>query len=583
MPFSNPLALLGLLSIIPLIIIYLIRPRPREVLFSSTIFLAEEKTKRSAVLSRLITDPLFWIQLIALCALSVAAAGPYTTEVGSPTSHLVIVIDVSASMESNLHNAIKAVDPYLDRYQRISIVKAENIPIVVLQSGSAAEARDALAKLIPRAVSADLSSAMILASSLLGSEGGNILVASDFISWEGDSPEDTRKLLESSGAVSIVFASTRSGGENVAIVGGWTIDSGTYANHTALVHNFGAGRNVPISVTGPGGTTTTSVYLDRGQDYYFSFKAFPGENKISLDIKDAISSDNKAFVYVPIQGQNRILYLGEPGPSLAALRSLPNAQVAQFGEYGNFDLVVISKNGSSDGKLNRYIDGGGNVVYIGSSKNESPEYLPVRITGESKGPVNPWVRSPEFASQIHFDEIGIYSYLEAAARRSSVTMVEANGAPLLAYWKLGKGTVIYDGLEKDSDFYYRPEYPIFWKSMVKFLEGIPDISASNRKTGELILLGNAVSADTPYGRLTTSSLLLDEAGIYSFQGRTVAASMYNPRESDLSGGSSYPSGEFALGGGRETLVERDLSVWIIALAALAIVFELAIISWRRET
>ena len=584
MPFSNPLALLGLLSIIPLIVIYLIRPKPREVLFSSTIFLTEEKAERSAVLSRLITDPLFWIQLLVLCSLSIAAAGPYTTEVGTPTSHLVLVVDLSASMESNFAGAKALADPNLDSYQRISIVLAENVPIVALQSGSPAEARDVLAKLTPRAVSADLSSAMILANGLLGSEGGNMLVVSDFISWEGDDPGDTRKLLESSGAVSIVFANSRNGGDNAAIVGGWTIDSGQgFANHTALVHNFGQARTVPISVTGPGGTSSSSVFLGQGQDYYFSFKAYPGVNKITLDLKDAISSDNTAYVFVPEQGQRKILYLGEPGPALTALKSLPNAQVAQSGDYGNFDVVVVSKNASSDGKLNRYIDGGGKVVYIAQNKNESPDYLPVRITGEAKGPVNLWVRSTEFASDIHFDEIGISSYLEANARRQSVTMVEANGAPVLAYWRLGKGTVIYNGLEKDSDFYFRPEYPIFWNEMINWLNGVPDVSASNRKTGETIPLGATVSVQTPSGTVTTTNLLLDEVGMYSYQGKTLSASMYNPRESDLSDGASYPAGQFVTQGGRETLVEKDLSPWVIALAALAVILEMAILRWRRET
>jgi hypothetical protein len=583
MPFANPLALLGLLSIIPLIVIYLIRPKPREVLFSSTIFLTAEKAERSAVLSRLITDPLFWVQLVVLCSLSIAAAGPYTTDIGTPTSHLVVVVDLSASMESNFEGAIGLADPYLDSYQRISIVLAENIPNVALTSGSSAEARDTLAKQSPRAVSADLSSAMILANGLLGSEGGNILVVSDFISWEGDDPAATRKLLESNGAVSIVFANSNKGGDNVAIVNGWTIDSGGYANQTVRVHNYGAARTVSITVTGPGGSSTSSIFLDRDKDYFFSFEALPGENKISLDLSDAISSDNKAYVYIPEQGQKRILYLGEAGPSLSALRSLPNAQVAQAGDYGNFDVVVISKNASSDGKLNRYIDGGGNVVYIAQSKNESPDYLPVRITGDSKGPVNLWVRSTEFASDIHFDEIGIYSYLEATARRQSITMVEANGAPILSYWRLGKGTAIYNGLEKDSDFYFRPEYPLFWNSMINWLNGIPDISATNRKTGEMIPFSNSVNVETPQGPINTANLLLDQAGIYSFQGRTIAASMYNPRESDLSGGASYPPGEFSTSGTRETLVDRDLAPWIIALAAIAVVLELAIIRWRRET
>jgi hypothetical protein len=583
MPFANPLALLGLLSIIPLIVIYLIRPKPREVLFSSTIFLPEEKAERSAVLSRLIMDPLFWIQLLVLCSLSIAAAGPYVTDIGTPTSHLVVVVDCSASMESNFAGAIGLADPYLDGYQRISIVTAENIPTVVLSSGSSAEGRDALAKLRPRAVSADLASAMVLASGLLGSEGGNILVISDFVSWEGDDPAATRTLLESKGEVSIVFANSNRRGDNVAIVNGWTIQSGEYANQTVRVHNYGKARTVPITVNGPGGRSSSSVFLDREKDYFFSFKAFPGQNEISLDLNDAIGSDNKAYVYVPEQEQKNILYLGKAGPSLAALQSLPHVQVAQSGDYQNFDLVVITSNASSDGKLNRYIDGGGDVVYIAQNKNESPDYLPIRITGDAKGPVNLWVRSPEFASEIHFDEIGIYSYLDATARRQSITMVEANGAPILSYWRLGKGIVVYDGLEKDSDFYFRPEYPLFWNSLVKWLSGVPDISATNRKTGEMIPLGSLVNVETPHGATNTANLLLDEVGIYSFQGKTIAASMYNPRESDLSGGASYPSGVFSSSGSRESLVNKDLAPWIIALAALAVILEIAIIRWRRES
>jgi hypothetical protein len=583
MPFANPLALLGLLSVIPLIVIYLIRPKPREVLFSSTIFLPEEKAERSAVLSRLITDPLFWIQLLVLCSLSIAAAGPYITDIGIPTSHLVVVVDLSASMDSNFAGAISLADPYLDSYQRISIVTAENIPLVVLSSGSTAEGRDALAKLRPRAVSADLSSAMVLASGILGSEGGNILVISDFISWEGDDPAATRTLMESKGTVSIVFANSNRGGDNVAIVNGWTIQSSEYANQTVRVHNYGKARTVPITVTGPGGRSSSSVFLDRNKDYFFSFRAFPGQNEISLDLDDAISLDNKAFVYVPEQGQKNVLYLGSVGPSLAALQSLPNVQVARSGDFQNFDIVVISANASSDGKLNRYIDGGGDVVYIGNSKNESPDYLPVRIIGDSKGPVNLWVRSAEFASGIHFDEIGIYSYLEATARRKSITMVEANGAPILSYWRLGKGTVVYDGLEKDSDFYFRPEYPLFWNSMVKWLSGVPDISATNRKTGEMIPLGSHIKVETPQGATNTANLLLNEVGIYNFQGKTIAASMYNPRESDLSGGATYPSGVFSFSRSRESLVNKDLAPWIIALAALAIILEMATIRWRRES
>jgi hypothetical protein len=82
--------------------------------------------------------------------------------------------------------------------------------------------------------------------------------------------------------------------------------------------------------------------------------------------------------------------------------------------------------------------------------------------------------------------------------------------------------------------------------------------------------------------ITTASILLDEVGIYRFRGESVAANMYDPKESSLSRSTSITSGEFA-GASRETLVEKDISNWFIALAALAILMELAIMRWRRET
>ena len=156
MPFSNPLALLGLSSIVPLIIIYLIRPRPKEIRFSSTQFLREGEARRTAVLSRLIFDPLFWVQLLALCSLSIAAAGPYTIGEGPATSHLVVVLDDSASMQASFSQAQKMIAPYLDSYQKISIILAENAPVTILSGGSSAEARDILRQLQPKAISTDL-------------------------------------------------------------------------------------------------------------------------------------------------------------------------------------------------------------------------------------------------------------------------------------------------------------------------------------------------------------------------------------------------------------------------------------------
>ncbi|MGB5099386.1 MAG: BatA domain-containing protein [Methanothrix sp.] len=581
MPFRNPMALLGLLSIIPLIIIYLIRPRPKEIRFSSTQFLREGEAERSAVLSRLINDPLFWVQLLVLLSLSVAAAGPFTTETGPASSHLVVVLDDSASMQADTR-ALQLIDPYLDKYQKISIVLAESMPVTVLSEGSPTEARDVLRQQLPKAVSADLSSAMTLAGSLLGSVGGNILVVSDFISWIGDEPETTRKILQADGRVSIVFADSYQGGDNLALVEAWDVPGPGYVNHTAQVHNYGPTRTVPITIRGPSGAAATgrTVQMAEGADYYLSFTAYPGVNEISLDEEDAVAWDNHAYVYVPDLAQKKVLYLGEEGPALAALRSLPNVEVATYGEFNNFDLIVVARNASLDGKLNRYIDGG-RVIFIASDQ-ESPEYLPVRVTGEQTGPASLWVRTEGFAKDVHFDEIGLFRYPQAVSRKGSTTLVEANGQPILSYWRLGKGMVVYSGLEMDSDFYMRPEYPIFWYQMVSWITDVPDITEANRKTGEIIHLGETAQVETPSTSLAASTLLLDEVGVYRFQGKAVAANMYDLKESSLQRKNSVDAGAF-VADSRETTVENDLSNWIIALAALAILLELAIMRKRRET
>jgi len=70
-------------------------------------------------------------------------------------------------------------------------------------------------------------------------------------------------------------------------------------------------------------------------------------------------------------------------------------------------------------------------------------------------------------------------------------------------------------------------------------------------------------------------------GIYSFRGETIAANMYDTKESSLSRSYGIDVGEFQ-GKSKETTIEKDLSFWIIALAALAILLEMAIMRWRRE-
>ena len=96
-------------------------------------------------------------------------------------------------------------------------------------------------------------------------------------------------------------------------------------------------------------------------------------------------------------------------------------------------------------------------------------------------------------------------------------------------------------------------------------------------------LGETLTVDTPSGGETTSNLLMDDVGIYRYRDTTLAASMYNPQESDLIGdGASYPSGQFSMASAREAQTQNDLSLWVILLGAVLIIGEMALVWWRRE-
>jgi hypothetical protein len=582
MPFSSPLALLGLLSAIPLIILYMIRPKPKDLPFPSTAFIIEGEVKPTASLNRLITDPLFWVQLLVIVFLGLAAAGPYTEARGTQGEHLVVVVDLSASMEASFSEAEEIFLRYASGQDRVSIVLAESIPIVALREGNGEQARTTIESLSPRAVSVDLSAGMMMAKSLLGAEGGQILVISDFISWTGDDPEVTRRLIEREGT-GVVFVDSGGSGDNVGIVGGWIIDSDGVLNYSCLIRNYGRTRTVPITIEGPGGTSTSSRTIDSGGESYLTFDAFPGVNSVILGVDDAVSSDNRAYVYTPELRPRRVLYIGEDGPVLSALRSISTVDVSRTGGHGGFDLVVM-ENETADGELNRYVYDGGKVVYVASNDSASPDYLPVRITGIVNESAPLWTRNPVFAEDLHLDEVEVFSHLQASPRPGSVTIAEANAVPIVSYWRLGGGTVVYMGLsDKRSDFYLRPEYPIFWYEMIGWLTNVPDASDSNRRTGEIVRLGETMVVDAAEERITTDVLLLDRVGIYRFQGRTIAANIYDPIESNLMDERTLNLGSFTGGKTTEKVIKKDLSPWLVLIAAGLVVLELVILRRRRES
>ena len=98
MEFLNPTALFGLLALPLLLIPYLLRRKPRRVIFSSLLlFMTGSEQMSSRPWGRLHLPPIFFLQLLLLALLILALSEPVFSV--RPTS-IAIVLDNSASMQS---------------------------------------------------------------------------------------------------------------------------------------------------------------------------------------------------------------------------------------------------------------------------------------------------------------------------------------------------------------------------------------------------------------------------------------------------------------------------------------------------
>ncbi|WP_440947507.1 DUF7408 domain-containing protein [Methanosarcina sp. T3] len=624
MPFQNPLALAALLSIIPLIIIYMLRPKPAVFSIPSLMFvlkLERERKRVYASLTKIVQDPLFLIQLLMLILLSIGAAGYYYTS-NEPLSgeHTVLILDTSASMqvESRFEDAVEIADGYVSK--KNSIVLASSTPLLALEGGSASEAEEIFGIVKPGAGTADLSAAITTGMRLLSDEGGRVIVISDFTNWNGDDPVASKNLAESYG-LEVNFVKVGKPADNIGIINGWIEATDGEYSYTGVVKNYkGESANVEIG-TGRGisGNASKSFTLSvpAGSTNQFTLENLnPGITTISLNVKDDLSVDNKAYISIPDTSGQQVLYVTDNGklPSKTALSLLPNSDLelrdSVPASLDNYTLVVLAQketpivNGSVE-RIENYVRNGGNAVFIASEALEPNKtevglvkILPVKPVGvevAEDGLEVEEVLQSSITEDVKTDEISVRKYLNATERTGSTTLVATeDGIPMLSYWQVGKGTIFYMGLNDElgdeawNNFHNLPEYPVFWIKLVEWLGGIGDISEYNLETGALTSLAKTEEVRTPSKTLTTNRLLFDEVGIYEISDKEIAVNLYDDRESNTTvDASELISRAVEKDGSRLVradtyIAKNDITNYLIGIMFLLMLLEILIVRGRGE-
>ena len=607
--FSNPLGLLALASIIPLIILYLLRPKTIDLNIPSLLFILkreEQRSKLSLLFRRLIRDPLFLIQLLVLILLSLAIAGPYIIDEKVSGEHTVIIIDNSASMQAG-GRLDQAKDMATRRLSAVnSVIWAQNVPVLALKEKSTTRAKEVIAITPQRAVACDLAAAITYAERISGA-GGSIIVFSDFAGWTGDDPLVAKSLAEYNGVKVEFVGVDEPGNGNIGFVNGWIdISNGKYNLNLAIKNFNEQNANVQLEIrNGDAGQSATLDIPAHTTRAYIVPDLNTGRTEVTISggSGGGLGLDDTAYAFIPPVVGGSIMFVDSrdqtpTGEALGLLsagvehsRQLPQDLYA-------YDIVILGtlNNGSVDWNvLNDFVKGGGTLIAMASSSlvNSNSDLLPITITGISNDTKITVVAENQLTGSIAFEDIEVVRYIKGTVPDGATVLVEASGGcPILSHWRKGKGTVVYLGLNDItgdnawSGFNTMPEFPLFWKNMIDWIGGT-DIEQNNALTGTVTKLPAEQTITCPDGNtITTNNLWIDQVGFYRIQEQVLAANLYDSKESDVDEVSLDVSSVTSKYIERPQTVSTegtsDIIIYLILLVFCLVFLELYVIHRRRE-
>lgn len=192
MPFTTPIALLGLLFVPAVVAMYLLKLRREETTVSSTLLWQRlvADVEANAPWQRLRRSLLFLLQLLLVIILVLLAARPFIERPAGLARDIVLVVDTSASMgatDLSPNRLAAAKSAALDALRdlpaggKVSVIEAgRTARIVAAGSSDLGRVRLAIESIRPTTAPGDLADALELASELASQSGdAEVLIATD--------------------------------------------------------------------------------------------------------------------------------------------------------------------------------------------------------------------------------------------------------------------------------------------------------------------------------------------------------------------------------------------------------------------
>ncbi len=594
--FAEKAGLVALAALVPFILLYLIRPRPKTLKIPSLMFFSKHygRNKLLSFLRNFIRDWLFILQLLLLLALLLSVAKPYSVYPHDITAkNTVLVIDVSASMQAKeglqtrFDKAIKKARASVGSTN--TVILAKGIPLIALKEASSSDTRDFLKKLKPLDTESRLGDAIILAGEALTE--GRVVVISDFQNTGGQDPEVAKNVIESKGLVVNFINVAEKEISNIGFVD-LNLDDNQV---TAYIKNF---NNEQKSITLKINSDSKDLTISGNSVEPYSFTIPKGMTKLVITNNDDFQLDNTLYVSAPEEATTKVL-LATNNESIFLKNALDASGLVTVDitsppvfKTGDHDVYVIHNidkkkilTGTFDDVL-RKVEKGASAIICAQGNSDKIDYgdlLPLKLS-EKQGKayliidqINRFTRNIDFGSAVD-------SFFKATETRG-ISLVSADESPLIVLEERGAGKIVYYGfLETASDFKFSPSYPIFWTELIKYMTDKQELSNLNYRTKDTLILNSKQKIILPSRKAVKKSAhLLEQSGIYELKDRKLAVNLVNPLESDLNRKTSYgaKSVDYELRPVKEDR-KYDFEFTLIIIGAILLILELFYIKFRGD-
>lgn len=346
MSFLTPLALLGALLAVPIILLYMLRLRRRELTVSSTYLWQRlvQDSEANTPWQRLRRNLLLLLQLLILAALVLALARPFVTVPAVGSGRIVVLLDASASMNASdmdgrtrfnaaQEEALDIVET-LGAGDTMTVIRVAGVPEVIAPAtADRAALRAAINRARPGLGSADWPGALSLIdpSGLSADDALTVVIVSD------GGLGDPSLLPEVPG--DLVYVPVGTSSSNLALT---ALAVRALPGHSpqlfAQITNYGdADAEVVFSLNVDGALFDSQFYtVPAGEDVALVSERLPeGAQTIEAALTlpadsayvDHLALDNRAWTVSASTAARRVLLM-TPGNLFLeqALRSLPGVQ-----------------------------------------------------------------------------------------------------------------------------------------------------------------------------------------------------------------------------------------------------------------